>query len=98
MGSSRIRHFLLMLPFFLVGIAIPVFLYGFSGDGPPNLTPERYSPVTRFAPAPAPVVPPEGGGSGQYAPSPDGGQYAAARKAPARFSRPRKAVRSSSPL
>ena len=83
MGSSRIRHFLLMLPFFLVGIAIPVFLYGFSGDGPPDLTPERYSPVTRFAPAPAPVVPPEGGGSGQYAPSPDGGQYAAARKAPA---------------
>jgi hypothetical protein len=83
MGSSRIRHFLLMLPFFLVGIAIPVFLYGFSGDGPPDLTPERYSPVTRFAPAPAPVVPPEGGGSGQYAPSPDSGQYAAARKAPA---------------
>ena len=83
MGSSRIRHFLLMLPFFLVGIAIPVFLYGFSGDGPPDLTPERYSPVTRFAPAPAPVGPPEGGGSGQYAPSPDGGQYAAARKAPA---------------
>lgn len=47
MGSSRVRQFLLMLPFFLVGIAVPAFLYGFSGDGPPNLTQQRYSPLTK---------------------------------------------------
>lgn len=67
MGSSRFRQFLLMLPFFLVGVAIPVFLYGFSGDGPPDMTPERYSPV----PAPAPTLPKEGGAdeaSRQFAP------------------------------
>ena len=52
---SRLRQFLVMLPFFLVGVGLPVYFYGFSGDGPPNLTPERYSPVTRMAPAP--VVP-----------------------------------------
>jgi hypothetical protein len=53
-----------MLPFFLVGVAIPVFLYGFSGDGPPDLTPERYSPV------PAPALPAEGAPdtSRQFAP------------------------------
>lgn len=33
-GSSRWTHFLMMLPFFLIGIAIPVYFYGFSGDGP----------------------------------------------------------------
>ena len=54
---SRLRQFLVMLPFFLVGVALPVYFYGFSGDGPPNLTPERYSPVTTMAPAPAPVAP-----------------------------------------
>lgn len=54
---SRLRQFLVMLPFFLVGVGLPVYFYGFSGDGPPNLTPERYSPVTTMAPAPAPVVP-----------------------------------------
>ena len=52
---SRLRQFLVMLPFFLVGVGLPVYFYGFSGDGPPNLTPERYSPVTTMAPAP--VVP-----------------------------------------
>jgi hypothetical protein len=46
-----------MLPFFLVGVGLPVYFYGFSGDGPPNLSPERYSPVTTMAPAPAPVAP-----------------------------------------
>jgi hypothetical protein len=35
--GSRWRHFLVMLPFFLVGVAIPVYFYGFSGDGPPKL-------------------------------------------------------------
>jgi hypothetical protein len=52
---SRLKQFLVMLPFFLVGVGLPVYFYGFSGDGPPNLTPERYSPVTTMAPAP--VVP-----------------------------------------
>ena len=54
---SRLRQFLVMLPFFLVGVGLPVYFYGFSGDGPPNLSPERYSPVTTMAPAPAPVAP-----------------------------------------
>jgi hypothetical protein len=35
--GSRWGHFLMMLPFFLIGIAIPVYFYGFSGDGPPEL-------------------------------------------------------------
>jgi len=35
--GSRWRHFLLMLPFFLIGVAIPVYFYGFSGDGPPKI-------------------------------------------------------------
>lgn len=30
--SHRLRNFLLMLPFFLIGIAIPVYYYGWSGD------------------------------------------------------------------
>ena len=33
-SSSSWTHFLMMLPFFLIGIAIPVYFYGFSGDGP----------------------------------------------------------------
>lgn len=37
-GGSRWRHFLMMLPFFLIGIAIPVYFFGFSGDGPPEIT------------------------------------------------------------
>lgn len=61
--SSRIWQFLVMLPFFLLGVALPVYFFGFSGDGPPNLTPERYSPLTRgdqpsAAPAPAPAPKP----------------------------------------
>ena len=54
---SRLRQFLVMLPFFLVGVGLPVYFYGFSGDGPPDLTPARYSPVITMAPAPAPVAP-----------------------------------------
>lgn len=54
---SRLRQFLVMLPFFLVGVGLPVYFYGFSGDGPPNLTPERYSPVTTMAPAPVAPAP-----------------------------------------
>jgi hypothetical protein len=30
--SHRLRNFLLMLPFFIIGIAIPVYYFGFSGD------------------------------------------------------------------
>jgi hypothetical protein len=30
--SHRLRNFLLMLPFFLIGIAIPVYYFGWSGD------------------------------------------------------------------
>ena len=41
--GSRWRHFLLMLPFFLIGVAIPVFFYGFSGDGPPEIVPASES-------------------------------------------------------
>ncbi len=47
-SSSRWRHFLLMLPFFFVGVAIPVYFFGFSGDGPPQMvseyTPRDYAP------------------------------------------------------
>ncbi len=48
-GHSRWRHFLLMLPFFLIGVAIPVWFFGFSGDGPPKMQVEE-----TFSPAPAP--------------------------------------------
>jgi hypothetical protein len=49
--GSRWTHFLLMLPFFLIGIAIPVYFYGFSGDGPPEIMKtERYEPAPAAAP------------------------------------------------
>jgi hypothetical protein len=34
-GHSRWRHFLMMLPFFVIGVAIPVYFFGFSGDSSP---------------------------------------------------------------
>jgi len=45
--GSRWRHFLIMVPFFLIGIAIPVYFFGFTGDGPPQMVPvERtYQPL-----------------------------------------------------
>lgn len=54
-SSSRWGHFLMMLPFFLIGIAIPVYFYGFSGDGPPSVSPtssietqdRRFGPSSR---------------------------------------------------
>lgn len=49
-GGSRWRHFLLMLPFFLIGVAIPVYFFGFSGDGPPEIT-TTSSPS--YSPAPS---------------------------------------------
>jgi hypothetical protein len=47
-APSRLRHFLLMLPFFLIGIALPVYFYGFSGDGPIQATPaqDTFSPAS----------------------------------------------------
>jgi hypothetical protein len=39
----------MMLPFFLIGIAIPVYFFGFNGDGPPKMEPaadSSYSPST----------------------------------------------------
>lgn len=48
---SRFWQFFLMLPFFLIGVALPVYFFGFSGDGPPNLSGQSYSPVP-VAPAP----------------------------------------------
>ena len=51
-GHSRWRHFLLMLPFFLIGVAIPVYFFGFSGDGPPNMnSTESFNPAPTMAPA-----------------------------------------------
>lgn len=43
---SRFWQVMLMLPFFIIGVAFPVYFYGFSGDGPPNLKTTPYSPVT----------------------------------------------------
>lgn len=52
-GHSRWRHFLLMLPFFLIGVAIPVYFFGFSGDGPPSMqTTDSFNPAPTMAPAP----------------------------------------------
>ncbi len=72
---SRIRQFLVMLPFFLLGVGLPVYFYGFSGDGPPDLTPARYSPVTTMAPTPVSPGPPDGYGN-PTDPSQPGGETA----------------------
>ncbi len=56
---SRWPHFFLMLPFFLIGVAVPVYFFGFSGEGPPNLQPQTYSPVP-VAPAPTDGTTPPG--------------------------------------
>lgn len=51
-SSSRWTHFLMMLPFFLIGIAIPVYFYGFSGDGPEVAPTSSYeSQDRRFGPS-----------------------------------------------
>ena len=49
---SRFWQFALMLPFFIIGVALPVFFHGFSGDGPPNLKAQTYSPVAPIAAPP----------------------------------------------
>lgn len=52
-GHSRIRHFLMMLPFFIIGIAIPYYFFGFSGDGPPKLSVNESFHPEAMAPAPS---------------------------------------------
>ena len=59
-GQSRWRHFLLMLPFFLIGVAIPVYFFGFSGDGPPRMQTDSFNPAPTAAP------PSDGGYPGNY--------------------------------
>jgi len=49
---SRFWQVMLMLPFFIIGVALPVYFHGFSGDGPPNLKATPYSPVTQIFSAP----------------------------------------------
>jgi len=36
-GSSRWRHFLMMVPAFLIGVGLTVYFFGFTGDGPPRI-------------------------------------------------------------
>ena len=50
-GGSRWRHFLLMLPFFMIGVAIPVYFFGFSGDGPPQMPQTQRTFNPSMAPA-----------------------------------------------
>jgi hypothetical protein len=47
--GSRWTHFLMMLPFFLIGVAIPVYYFGFSGDGPPKIS-NSYEPPAAATP------------------------------------------------
>jgi len=81
---SRLRQFLIMLPFFLVGVGLPVYFFGFSGDGPPDLTPERYSPVTTMAPVPAaPASPGDPYARSGEQPPPDGDTTSSSYQRPA---------------
>ena len=66
-GGSRWRHFLLMLPFFLIGVAIPVYFFGFSGDGPPEMPQTQRT----FNPAPS-IAPSSPNDSGDYSSPSDG--------------------------
>jgi hypothetical protein len=77
-GHSRLRHFLMMLPFFIIGIAIPYYFFGFSGDGPFKFPDNSYHPpTTTMAPAPAPGS--DGYSPGGYPGSPDYGQEGTGR-------------------
>jgi hypothetical protein len=76
-GHSRWRHFLWMLPFFILGVAIPVWFFGFSGDGPPTLPDNSFRPERMTtAPAPAPYPNSDGYKSPGY-PGPEYGEPAA---------------------
>jgi hypothetical protein len=70
--TNRVWHFVMMLPFFLIGVAIPVYFFGFSGDGPPQIElAQRYSPVppvSSYPPSFAPASPGDPNASPQYAP------------------------------
>src|SRR5262245_3848420 len=51
--SHRLRNFLLMLPFFVIGIAIPVYYFGWSGDQGVASSPSydsSPSPSSNYAP------------------------------------------------
>ncbi|MCE9521507.1 MAG: hypothetical protein K8S25_03635 [Alphaproteobacteria bacterium] len=48
-SGSRWRNLLIMLPFFLLGVAVPVYFYGFSGNGPP----QEIAVQDTLSPAPA---------------------------------------------
>jgi hypothetical protein len=52
--SNRLRNFLLMLPFFIIGIAIPVYYFGWSGDQGVASSPSYSSPSSDVAPTMAP--------------------------------------------
>lgn len=44
--GSRWAHFLMMLPFFLIGIALPVYFFGFTGEGGmPGAQTESFDPA-----------------------------------------------------
>jgi hypothetical protein len=44
--GSRWTHFLMMLPFFLIGIALPVYFFGFTGEGGAgNVETESFNPA-----------------------------------------------------
>jgi hypothetical protein len=49
-APSRLRQFLLMLPFFLIGVALPVYFFGFFGDGP-LATDQTFSAAPEAQPA-----------------------------------------------
>ena len=54
--GSRWRNFLIMLPFFLIGIAVPAYYYGFSGDGGAQVTAQDYAqPAPSAAPGDYPT-------------------------------------------
>ena len=50
----RWRNFLLMLPFFLIGIAIPVYYFGWSGDQGVSSSPSYSAPSSDVAPTALP--------------------------------------------
>jgi hypothetical protein len=54
MSGLRLRNLLLMLPFFLIGLALPIYFFGFVGDGTPvTEVRQAISPVTDQVPSPA---------------------------------------------
>lgn len=58
--SHRFRNFLFMLPFFLIGIAIPVYYFGWSGDQGVSAESPTYSSPSSPDSTGAPSVMPRG--------------------------------------